>query len=39
MACGQGGVHYSEGGYGRIALKLFNTLDVDVFYVSVRYPC
>ncbi|KAF8202858.1 hypothetical protein BJ912DRAFT_1018733 [Pholiota molesta] len=29
-----GGVHYSEGGYGRIALKLFNTLDVDVFYLE-----
>jgi len=30
----QGGVHFSEGGYGRIAAKLFNTLDVDVFYVG-----
>lgn len=30
----QGGVHFSEGGYDRIAVKVFNTLDVDVFYVS-----
>lgn len=30
----QGGVHFTEGGYGRISIKLFNTLDVDVFYVS-----
>lgn len=30
----QGGIYFSEGGYNRIAVKLFNTLDVDVFYVS-----
>ncbi|KAF8905512.1 hypothetical protein CPB84DRAFT_1771626 [Gymnopilus junonius] len=30
----KGGVHFSEGGYGRIAIKLFNTLDVDVFYLE-----
>ncbi|KAG6817997.1 hypothetical protein H0H87_009152 [Tephrocybe sp. NHM501043] len=29
-----GGVHFSEGGYGRIAAKLFNTLDVDTFYLE-----
>ena len=29
----KGGVHFSEGGYERIARKVFNTLDVDVFYV------
>ena len=29
----QGGVYFAEGGYDRIAVKLFNTLDVDVFYV------
>jgi methionine synthase II (cobalamin-independent) len=36
MCCGnfKGGVHFSEGGYGRIAVKLFNTLDVDVFYLE-----
>jgi len=26
-----GGVHFSEGGYARIAFKIFNTLDVDIF--------
>ncbi|KAF9568459.1 UROD/MetE-like protein [Agrocybe pediades] len=30
----KGGVHFSEGGYERIAIKLFNTLDVDVFYLE-----
>lgn len=30
----KGGVHFSEGGYGRIAVKVFNTLDVDVFYLE-----
>ncbi|KIM48267.1 hypothetical protein M413DRAFT_226748 [Hebeloma cylindrosporum] len=30
----KGGVHFSEGGYGRIAVKLFNTLDVDVYYLE-----
>lgn len=26
-------MHFSEGSYERIALKVFNILDVDVFYV------
>ena len=30
----QGGIHFSEGPYDRISVKLFNTLDVDTFYVS-----
>ncbi|CAA7258679.1 unnamed protein product [Cyclocybe aegerita] len=30
----KGGVHFAEGGYERIAVKLFNTLDVDVFYLE-----
>jgi len=30
----KGGVYFSEGGYARIAVKLFNTLDVDVFYLE-----
>ncbi|PPQ70490.1 hypothetical protein CVT26_013997 [Gymnopilus dilepis] len=30
----KGGVHFTEGGYDRIAIKLFNTLDVDVFYLE-----
>ncbi|KAG6842269.1 hypothetical protein C0991_000239 [Blastosporella zonata] len=30
----KGGVHFSEGGYARIAAKLFNTLDVDTFYLE-----
>ncbi|KAJ7900274.1 hypothetical protein B0H14DRAFT_2673033 [Mycena olivaceomarginata] len=29
-----GGVHFSEGGYQRIAVKLFNSVDVDTFYVG-----
>ncbi|KAG6851185.1 hypothetical protein H0H93_015195 [Arthromyces matolae] len=29
-----GGVHFSEGGYARIATKLFNNLDVDTFYLE-----
>ncbi|KAF8168175.1 hypothetical protein B0H34DRAFT_684486 [Crassisporium funariophilum] len=28
------GFHFSEGGYSRVAVKLFNTLDVDVFYLE-----
>ncbi|KAF5312745.1 hypothetical protein D9619_003436 [Psilocybe cf. subviscida] len=28
------GIHFSEGGYERIAIKLFNTLDVDAFYLE-----
>ncbi|KIP11392.1 hypothetical protein PHLGIDRAFT_516333 [Phlebiopsis gigantea 11061_1 CR5-6] len=28
------GLHYCEGGYDRIAQKLFNTLDVDSFYLE-----
>lgn len=27
------GVHFTEGSYARIAFKVFNRLDVDVFYV------
>ncbi|KAF4572981.1 UROD/MetE-like superfamily protein [Pleurotus pulmonarius] len=30
----KGGVHFTEGGYGRIARKAFNDLDVDVFYLE-----
>ena len=30
----QGGVHFSEGGYDRIAIKLFNEIDVDCYYVG-----
>ena len=26
-------MHFAEGGYNRIAVKLFNCLDVDTFYV------
>ncbi|KAG5642457.1 hypothetical protein DXG03_002767 [Asterophora parasitica] len=29
-----GGVHFSEGGYARIAAKIFRTLDVDTFYLE-----
>lgn len=32
----QGGVHFSEGPYDRIAVKVFNTLDVDTFYVRYK---
>ncbi|TFK39903.1 hypothetical protein BDQ12DRAFT_681435 [Crucibulum laeve] len=28
------GMHYAEGGYDRIAVKLFNDLDVDTFYLE-----
>jgi methionine synthase II (cobalamin-independent) len=27
------GTHFAEGSYSRIAFKIFNRLDVDVFYV------
>ncbi|KAJ6519752.1 hypothetical protein C8R45DRAFT_1085714 [Mycena sanguinolenta] len=30
----RGGVHFSEGGYHRIAVKLFNSVDVDTFYLE-----
>jgi hypothetical protein len=30
----QGGVYFCEGGYDRIAPKLFDNLNVDAFYVS-----
>ncbi|KAF8898815.1 hypothetical protein BD779DRAFT_1432032 [Infundibulicybe gibba] len=30
----KGGVHFSEGGYDRIAEKVFNKLDVDAFYLE-----
>ncbi|KAJ7487533.1 hypothetical protein B0H11DRAFT_2013759 [Mycena galericulata] len=29
-----GGIHFTEGGYHRIAVKLFNSLDVDTFYLE-----
>jgi methionine synthase II (cobalamin-independent) len=29
------GMHFSEGGYDRIAIKLFNEINVDVYYVSL----
>lgn len=35
------GMHFSEGGYDRIAIKLFNQVNVNVFYVrasQVIYP-
>ncbi|KAJ7634237.1 hypothetical protein DFH06DRAFT_1003996 [Mycena polygramma] len=30
----RGGVYFSEGGYHRIAAKLFNSVDVDTFYLE-----
>lgn len=30
----KGGVHFTEGGYARIAVKVFNTLDIDTFYLE-----
>lgn len=30
----KGGIHFAEGSYARIAVKVFNTLDVDVFYLE-----
>jgi methionine synthase II (cobalamin-independent) len=30
----KGGIHFSEGPYDRISVKLFNTLDVDTFYLE-----
>ncbi|KAJ7706251.1 hypothetical protein B0H17DRAFT_619711 [Mycena rosella] len=30
----RGGVHFTEGGYHRIAVKLFKTMDVDTFYLE-----
>jgi len=30
----RGGVHFSEGGYDRIAIKLFNELNVDCYYLE-----
>lgn len=30
------GMHFSEGGYDRVAEHLFKNLDVDVFYVGTR---
>ncbi|KAF8528397.1 hypothetical protein BU17DRAFT_73467 [Hysterangium stoloniferum] len=32
--CRGNGIHFSEGGYDRIAVKLFNDLDVDTFYLE-----
>ena len=28
------GMHFSEGGYDNIAIKLFNEINVDAYYVS-----
>jgi len=36
---GSKGAHFSEGGYGRIAAKVFKRLDVDAFYVSGGSAC
>ena len=30
------GRHFSEGGYDRIAVKLFNELNVDCYYVRMK---
>lgn len=30
----RGGIHFSEGGYDRIAIKLFNVLDMDCYYLE-----
>jgi len=30
----RGGIHFSEGGYDRIAIKLFNELDMDSYYLE-----
>lgn len=30
----KGGVYFTEGGYARIAVKVFNTLDIDTFYLE-----
>jgi len=30
----KGGMYFSEGGYAAIAAKIFNTLDVDTFYLE-----
>ncbi|KAI0699462.1 UROD/MetE-like protein [Cytidiella melzeri] len=30
----RGGMHFSEGGYDRIAIKLFTQIDVDVYYLE-----
>ncbi|KAH9487004.1 Putative protein YxjH [Psilocybe cubensis] len=32
----QGGMHFTEGGYERIAIKVFNALDVDLEYDTER---
>lgn len=32
-------MHYCEGGYDRIAPKLFNELNVDCYYVSLCIFC
>ena len=33
----QDGRHFSEGGYDRIAVKLFNEINVDCYYVRPLY--
>jgi hypothetical protein len=35
MTARQGGVHFAEGSYDAIAIKLFNELDMDCFYVRL----
>ena len=32
----QDGIHFSEGGYDRIAVKLFNEIDADCYYVRIN---
>ena len=33
----KGGMHFSEGGYDRIATKLFNEINVDCYYVRISF--
>ncbi len=35
----KGGMHFSEGGYDRIAIKLFNEINVDCYYVRRILLC
>ncbi|KZT53885.1 UROD/MetE-like protein [Calocera cornea HHB12733] len=34
----RGGIHFAEGGYDKIAVKLFNSLNVDFFYLEYDSP-
>lgn len=34
----QNGIHFSEGGYDRIAIKLFRNINVDVYYLEYDTP-